>query len=399
MDGQRKKVLWVGDAACPSGFAQATHKALEGIVGDFDVVVLGLNYNGDPQFRADGSRKWPYDIWTCFPGGDVFGYGRLLFMCDLHKPDVVVIQNDPWNIPLYTRSLRNTEEYKNIPVVAIVPVDGKNCAAQALKDVDHAIFWTQFGLDEARDGGYVGPATVIPLGIDLDVFKPLDKAECRSRTLPPAFDEKFIVGCVGRNQPRKRIDLTLAYFAEWVKTRKVVDACLMIHVAPTGDRNTINIKQLAAYYGIYDRLILVEPEVFYGIDESIMVDLYNCMDVAMTTTQGEGWGLTSMEAMACGVPLIAPEWSALGEWAKDYAWLVPCSSTIVGEPWVNVVGGIADRTRFIEALHRLYISPETRANNRQAGLECAAKPKYRWPNIASRINQVIKDTLVAVTTR
>ena len=282
-----KKLLWVGDAACPSGFARATHETLEWVRREYDVTVLGINYRGDPH-------DYPYPIYAAFGGGDAFGVGRIIWMCDLVKPDVIVLQNDPWNVPSYMRQLAHFPEYKDIPVVASIAIDGKNCAAKELNGLAKAVFWTQFALGEARQGGYIGPAEVIPLGVDLLQYQPMDQREARkNRNLPEEVWNSFIVGNVNRNQPRKRWDLTIRYFAEWVKSYKVKDAFLYLHVAPTGDIG-VNVQQLASYYGVQKQLAMMEPAVFYGIAEDQMRDTYCSFDVYASTTQGEGMGLPAM---------------------------------------------------------------------------------------------------------
>jgi hypothetical protein len=93
----KKRLLWVGDAGVPSGFARATHAILDTLRHHYDVTVLGMNYLGDPEVR----RLYPYDIYPAAPGGDGLGVGRLVWVCDRVHPDVIVIQNDGWFIPYY----------------------------------------------------------------------------------------------------------------------------------------------------------------------------------------------------------------------------------------------------------------------------------------------------------
>src|SRR5678816_2489484 len=112
-----RKLLWVGDAAVASGFAKSTHGVLETLRKTWDVSVLGLNYLGDPH-------PFAYRIYPCYPGGDFFGVGRLEYVVEREKPDVIVLQNDPWNIPAYVEKL---EELKcPAKKVGVIPVDGKN---------------------------------------------------------------------------------------------------------------------------------------------------------------------------------------------------------------------------------------------------------------------------------
>ena len=388
-----RNLLWVGDAACPSGFARVTHSVLETLRQHFNVTVLALNYRGDPH-------DYPYPIYAAAAGGDSHGVMRLNWMCDKTQPDVIVIQQDPWNMPSYLQALKRLPEHARIPVVGVTPVDGKNCNGTALNGLALNIFLTQFGLDEAYAGGYKGLSCVIQHGIDHAPFRPLDnKSLVRERTFGTSqLNDAFVIGNVNRNQPRKRFDLLLRYFAEWLKTSKAEDAWLFLHVAPTGDMG-VDLRALGKYYGIIERLALREPPTFYGIEDESLVDTYNSMDVLANTTQGEGWGLTVMEAMACGVPVIAPDWSALGEWAKDAALLVPCTSTAVGPPYLGVIGGVPDEVLFVKALDELYQSKETRAGYAKKGLDLVGDERFTWAHVGklflNAINSVAKKEEIA----
>jgi len=182
-----------------------------------------------------------------------------------------------------------------------------------------------------------------------------------------------------------------------VKTRQVEDAYLWLHVAPTGDQG-YDCQQLAAYYGVANRLVLVEPGAYKGASEEFLARTYACFDVGFTTTQGEGWGLTTMEAMACGIPQIVPDWSALGEWTEDTAVKVPCTSIAVTPNRINAIGGIADREAAIAALDQLYRSPERRRELGEAGRALVSRPCYRWPAIGARFAEAIDEALDLVKT-
>lgn len=378
-----KKLLWVGDAVCDSGFAKCTHKILDAVQKRFDVTVLGLNYRGEPH-------PYPYPVWPASYKGDLFGVNAILEMCDRVRPDVIVLQNDPWNVPAYMRRLAELQD--PIPVVGIMAVDAPNCLGRAMNRLHHAIFWTKFAQNEAILGGFTRPSSVVPLGVDLETYFPMDKHEARRQCgLPDDVVNGYIVGNINRNQPRKRMDLTIRYFAQWVKQFGVDNAFLWLHVCPTGDSG-YEVEQLAKYYGVGERLILVEPEVWKGVAEKHIALTLNSFDVQMSTTQGEGWGLTTMEGMACGVPQILPDWSALGEWAAPAALMVPCTSTACTLK-VNALGGIADEEKFIKGLDALYSNPALRGSLSAAGLKLVGQDKYRWSNIAEGYAEEIEKCL------
>jgi len=378
-----KKLLWIGDAACPSGFARATHAVLDALKEYYAITVLGINYRGDPH-------SYPYPIYTAAAGGDMFGIGRTIWMCDTVKPDVIVIQNDPWNFPGYLKKLQQFEEYKDVPVVGVVAVDGKNCGGNWLNGLTHAIFWTEFARQEAVEGGYTGTSSVIPLGVDLDIFTVVDQKMARERIgIPEVLMDAYFVGNVNRNQPRKRWDLCVRYFAKWIQQFDIKDAYLYLHTAPTGDTG-VDVAKLAKYYGVADRLALMEPPTWYGTSDEHMRDTYNSFDVCVSTTQGEGMGLTTLEAMACGVPCIVPQWSALGDWASQGAYQVNCDTTCIGPPYVNVIGGVPNEEDFIEALQTMYSSKRMRRHWGTRALDCAHEQRFSWAFIGEQWREVMK---------
>jgi D-inositol-3-phosphate glycosyltransferase len=384
----KRRLLWIGDAACESGFARCTHHTIPGLQrAGWDVSVLGLNYRGDPH------PQYQYDIYPCWPGGDLFGVKRLNEIMAIVKPHMIVIQNDPWNIPSYLRELAGTENPP--PVVGAIAVDGKNCRGRDLNGLATAIFWTQFGQREAIKGGFFGPSAVVPLGVDQSIYTPGDRRAARhAMGFQGAVLDGFIVGNVNRNQPRKRLDLTIAYFADWVKRYAIDNAYLFLHVAPTGDKG-IDCKQFAAYHGLYGRVILAEPEPYHGLTEEMLANVYRSFSVMCTTSQAEGWGLPAMEGMACGVPQILPNHSAYTEWPGSAAVLVDVNDEPAVTPnKVNVIGATPSRERTIDALNMLYNSEEVWKHYRDAGLELVSAQKYRWDVIADEFAAVVGKTYV-----
>lgn len=394
----KKRILWVGDAGVMTGFERATrHIGTELTKLGYDVHVLGLHYAGDPY-------DYPFTCWpTRKPGQphDLLGLRRLPELVERLKPDCVLIQNDVWNIPPYVRELRSA--HLTVPVVAAVAIDGKNVQGKKLDDVALTIFWTEFAKREARAGGYIGPAMVIPLGVDLDQYKVADFSHVQPlrehargllETTPDAkldlekMKQGFIVLNVNRNQFRKRMDLTVQYFCEWVHEFNIDDAFLMIQAAPTGETE-YDVYQLMEYYGCVDRLSLYYPDKGEGIPERELVWTYRCADVGLTTTQGEGFGLTTFEMMALGIPQIVPAWSALEELTQDAAVQAKCSSNSV-TGFVNAIGGIPDKSDVIDALNLLYRDPAARAQWGRAGFDRARESRFRWANIGQAYADVLE---------
>jgi D-inositol-3-phosphate glycosyltransferase len=383
-----RRLLWIGDAACPSGFARCTHHTVEELRKTWDVHVLGLNYRGDPH-------RYPYPIYPAALGrsDDLFGLRRVPELIHKLRPDVAIVQNDPWNLPMYMELLRN------VPTIAALAVDGLNCQGRLLNGLTSSIFWTHFGAEQAAKGGYKGPYGVVPLGVDQTVYNPIEKEEARERFFRPEdldrLKDAFIVANVNRNQPRKRLDLTISYFCQWVREQKIEDAYLWLHVAPTGDLG-YDCHQLMSHYGFAHRLILSSPEVWVGVEEHTLNANYNIADVGFTTTQGEGWGLTTMEMMACSIPQIVPDWAALGEWTEDAAVKIRCSEIACTINNINVIGGIMDRRDGINALDAMYRDKKWRQSVGKQGFDLVSRPEFRWPAIGQRFADAIEESIDVV---
>lgn len=381
----KRKLLWLGDAAVPSGFAACTHGTIDnGLLKAWDVSVVGINYKGLPH-------KYPYDIYPAQtePGDTPMGEVQLARQALKLSPDLIVIQQDPWNIPGYIKRLKQANVFGRIPVVGTIAVDGRNCRGEMLNDLSLGMFWTEFGRKEAQLGGFTGPSAVVPLGVDREIFKPLGLSKLDARKefgVPENFREGFYIGYVGRNQLRKRLDLLIQYFANWVKQYGRDDAKLALHVAPTGD-DAFDLEHLMKYHGMRKKLL------FYGArpdDDPRNVALFlNCCDMFATASQAEGWCLPVLEAMACGVPTAFGDWAALNEWPDGAGIHVPCSSYATTPNRINSIGGIPDEEHFIKAFEQMYINAEHRKAFSDEGL--ALSTAYTWKQTGEKFAAVLEE--------
>ncbi|HSI61504.1 MAG TPA: glycosyltransferase family 4 protein [Candidatus Saccharimonadia bacterium] len=375
------RLLWVGDATVPTGFATVTHGVLEHLHRDWEVFVSGVNYSG-------ASHDYPYPILPAWQGGDMWGMNRFSALCEEIAPDAVVINNDWWNVAAFL-----DHAPKGLPLIGYMPVDGTHLNPsdmRRLEPLDAAVWYTDFGYQEAARAGFRGSRHVIPHGLDGEFWQPVEKAVARKRLGLQLPENAFIVGNVNRNQPRKRLDVTMRLFAHWIQTHDVKDAWLLLHCA----KKDVgwDLERVAKIYGIADRLILTGPdELHEACDASRLVDTYNALDVQVSTTLGEGWGLTTMEGMACGIPQIVPDWAALGEWTGP-AIKVPCTTQLV-HPEINTVGALPDEDQFVKNLHLLYTDAAVRQQISVEGSEHVRQPQFAWSDVASRFETLLLQSM------
>lgn len=378
-----RRLLWVGDAAVPTGFATVTHSVLAHLHQNWEVIVSGINYEGAPHAH-------PYTILPAWQGGDMWGMNRFSALCAEYVPDVVIINNDWWNVAAFL-----DHAPKGLPIFGYMPVDGQNlnpADIRRLNELAGAIWYTDFGHQEAVRAGFSGARHVIPHGIDASFWQPVDRASARQDLGLALPADAFIVGNVNRNQPRKRLDVAIHHFASWAHARNVPNAWLLLHCA-TKDTGW-NLQRVAEFYGVADRLILTGPQDLRdAVDASRLRLVYNALDLQISTTLGEGWGLTTMEGMACGVPQIVPDWAALGEWPGP-AVRVRCKAKLV-HPEINTVGALPDELAFADALQRGY---EDAAWRKQASRESAAfvrQERFQWATVAAQFDALLAQTVRA----
>lgn len=384
-----KRFLWVGDAVLPTGFARVTHNVCTPLVEKhgWDGHVLGINYDGDP------GHGYPYPIYPASTGGDLYGKRRLGVLARHLKPDIICILQDPWVVCDYL----DLDVPPEIPIVAYMPVDGQNIArASGLNGLATGIWYTEFGKKEALAGGYRGPCDVIPHGVDTSVYTPGDRNQARQdlgleaalAVRKVAIEDAFIVMNINRNQPRKRLDLTIQVFAQWWhKAGRPANAFVFFHCARVD--LGFDLVQLARWYGVQQQIIMSNAK--YSAKESVreadLANMYRAGDLGLTTTRGEGWGLTTLEGMACRRMQAVPRFAALAEWAKDAVQFAEVSHIMV-EPRVNIIGATPSVTQMVQILDRVYHDAPFREHWADKAYERAIRPEFQWSSVSARFNDV-----------
>lgn len=386
---QQPKILIISDFVSHTGFARISELIAEGLLKDWDVHICAINYFGD---YTELQKK--YKIYPASLGGDVFGIQRLPSLLQNIKPDLVFVINDVWLGKEYINAIKEI----GAKAVLYTPVDSPNIRRDFVEPVnmyDIVIAYNNFGLNEMQKSGLATQSEVIPHGVNTKIFNPIGRTKARSIMKIP--EDWYIVGCANRSQPRKRIDLAVQYFAEWVKDKP--DNIKFYFHGALKDLG-IDVVQLCQYFDIEDRLIITSPNMTpaQGVPIETLNIIYNGFDVHMSTTLGEGMGYTNMESMAAGIPNIVPDWSALGEWCRDESGIpvveyVPVTSIYVNTGGINTIGGVADKNLYIAALEKLYTDEKYRLDLGKRGYQLVTQPCYNNSNVAARFNMVFKKLL------
>jgi len=417
------KILWGSEQPIrPTGYGIVTRNLVKRLVQrGHEVFVMGWDYNGEPMKHEEG--------WTMVHAG-VSGYGgepisdpRGPTVLDKHlfelEPDVYVTLNDPWYCGNGVISTNNA----GIPYIGYLPIDGYPIATEwrdILKMMHTPLWMSKFG--QATWEGFVeshgskGDATkehrdaildrflsqktdVLYHGVDLDIFKPVTPERKKELKAELGLDCDFAFLCVARNTNRKQHPRLLEAFRKFLDRKPEARVKLILHCGDPGNDFGMGgwkLPTLIARYGLTDHVVFSDnsSNPLLGISTEDMAKLYQASDCHVMSTGGEGFGVPSAEAMACGIPIILPMNSTGPELVGVHqrGWLVDCATTIMGPQWaVNM--GLVDVNRLRAAMEECYDDEEMRSARGSAGRKFAEE-NFDWEMLTDKFEKIMTKAIM-----
>lgn len=375
-----KKVLFIGDGVTPTGFSTVNHNIIQNLPKhEYEVHHLAINYHGDPH-----DKDWK--VYPAILGGDMYGLGRIKQFFENNTWDGVFILNDVWMTRIYLEKIKELNLEKIPPIIVYFPVDSLALDHTWFKDFDivqKTVVYTEFAKEQVRLA--TSPdfeINIIPHGVDTNYFYEIGgtKRERKAKLYPKKdeFLDSFIVLNANRNQPRKRMDITLEGFAMFAQNKpqnvKIYTHCGIQDVG-------FDIFRLAARYGIDKRLIVTnENRGIQKVPLETLNVIYNATDVGVNTSTGEGWGLTSHEHAATGAPQIVPNHSACRELYEDCGLLIPINQYVTNNDTLTV-GGLVHPEGLAVQLDTLYENRDLYDELSNRCYEKFTADEYQWENI------------------
>jgi glycosyltransferase involved in cell wall biosynthesis len=392
----KPKLLWCGDIVAMTGFARVTENVLERLRDDYEIVVLGNNWWGDPTPLQEFYKMYPSS--NRFQQAP-FGEQRIREIVEREKPDVVFSINDMWIINEQYKQIADLHEQKKFKFVGYAPMDSYGWLGsldETANKWDGIISYTEFGAHEFIAGGIQKPVAVIPHGVTRGQFYPKAKAEARKAL--GLKDDIFIVFNGNRNQFRKRIDITIEAFAKFAKDKP--DTQLYLHMG-LKDQGWDIIPLFSRAMGREGldpngRIILTaQTEGPPNVEVNMLNNIYNAVDVGVNTCKGEGWGLVNFEHAACRVAQVVPAHTSCREIFEGYGRMIRCDHVDVDVNYAREMP-CPSSDHLAEILTDLYENREKLDATAELCYERVTDKQFDWDTVASQFGGVFEDVLNGV---
>ncbi len=352
-DRYETRVMWHSWINAPTGYAVSSQYlvlALEQL--DVDVrygFVYGVEEPPNDDERIMEVRRKPKDLGVTQV---VYGQGDVFFK----------------------NSGRYRVGYSMLEVTGIPPDWVEQ--ANALDEI-----WvpSSFNQDTFAASGVNRPIEVMPLGVDVNYFHPFIKRR--------EIDDRYVFLSVFEWGERKAPEVLLqAYNQEFGPSDDVLLLLKVINTDPA-----VNIERQVEAMRLRGDRAPVVMIVNQNIPSYQMGSLYCSSDCFVLPTRGEGWGMPTLEAMACGLPTISTRWSAQSEFFDEEVGypieikrLIPAVAKCPyykGFEWAD-----PDPDHLASLMRHVY---ENREEARAKGMLASvrARERWTWMHAARRIKE------------
>lgn len=292
---------------------------------------LGFNYRGEEHNYPFSIV--PLDSFSSIPNciKEITNSGA--------KIDAVIVALD---IPLQTQLKSSLVGYKYIGIFPLEAPPLSFNAAKSLSSFDYCLVMSEFAKEELLKQGV--KSEFIPLGVS-EKFKPVDKDKRKKLRKSMGYnDNDFVILTIAENQERKNLSKTAEIVSKFtcnITERDRAGYCLNKEVTQSNVYwNVVTTLSSPIGWDLDDLILRTGIENvtrFYehGLPLEDLINLYYVSDCLLLTSKAEGLGIPILEAMACKLPCIGTDCTAINEHLKDGRGLLIQPDYILGDPFGN----------------------------------------------------------------
>lgn len=315
MEKQKKKILVISDSPLvPSGVGTQTKYMIESMLrtGEFSFVCLaGALKHQD--YRPQKVEPYGED-WIIYPVDGYGGQNIIREFLRVHKPDVLWFMTDP---RFYTWLWDMEDEIRqNVPMVYYHVWDNYPYPTFNKKYYDANDFIVAISKVTEDIVKTVSPQVEcrrITHTVDTDIFKRRPESEWKHLVDQAGTKDKFVFFWNNRNARRKQSGTLIFWFNDFLNEVGRDKATLIMHTEPFDPHG----QDLEA---IMRELDLDNGEVLLSttkIPPEQLSHMYNIADCTVNISDAEGFGLGTLESLACETPIIVTMTGGLQEQVTD----------------------------------------------------------------------------------
>jgi len=308
-------------ALSATGYGNVSRNLLKRLSKDdrFEVTQLCWNQQIQPLKKAvlaDGEEL----EFNMIPGGKAHhGQDTLQEYLKQFNPHICWILLDTFMLHPWIHNI----DFTGAKTIFYFPSDGDYFPLECdkiLRRIDYPVAMAKFGQEQVKRLHNID-AHYIPHGVNTKEYVPLSEEEKKVwkttwSNSNISLHNKFIVGVVARNQGRKNLQATIKAFAKFAEGKE--DALLLLHMDMLDPAGVCNLWNLIQRLKIENKVLNTGIKWFRGFSNEEMTKLYGIMDCFFLTTTGEGFGIPIIEAMSCGVPVLATDCTTTKELILDH---------------------------------------------------------------------------------
>lgn len=251
---------------------------------------------------------------------------------------------------------------------------------------------SRFAGDACRRAGVQRPIHVVPHGVDVEFYAPPRVRE----PLPGGRRFNFLAVCT--HVERKNVRHLVRAFLEEFRAHEDVALFLLLRPEYHTSRNNVALD-FTEWERSHERNsapVLLSTDY---VSHARLRDLYANAS-AYVLPSNEGFGLTLLEAMACGTPVIGLDHGGVLEFLnRDNGWLVPRGRSYVARDidTLPYVGDryFAPRVGRLRAAMRHVFEHEDEARRRAGAARRDCEASYTWERVSRDFARVVEETHAA----
>ena len=318
------------------------------------------------------------------------GFETLEPLCRTGGFDAVIGIGDPWYFG-YLGQLRWIHRARgvNTPWVGYLTIDGDPLPDRFktfLNAFDRIVCCTEYGrsalsrIEKRR-------IEVIPYGVDVEVFKPLDRELIRRQM---GLQDAFVVLMDAQNIPRKNLWAALEAFQLFQPGKSTV----LYAFTNIDDPNGLMLRDVIQQFDIETRAKIIasmQADAWSGLDDQSLNVLYNAADVLVLPSMNEGFGLPILQALAVGVMPIGTQYASIPELIGSYGKTIKPAAYFSSE-W-GLRCAVIDPQDLADSLAEVYLLWESRRSWPEAWRQVAREyaSRYSWQEMSDRLDAVLGD--------